>query len=425
MMKSTTIIIINFAGAVGIAAPAIHAQQFKPMGFAPPGPWPGNGAFREAVMTTSGTVYGVSGFRPFKWTKAGGFEMLPTLAEGSGEVYSMSGDGKRLFGWAGDLIVPALPVMWTDPGQQPVVMDGFPAGWSPVTIAPNWDGTVAIGELVTEKTPAQHAAFLWREGEGVTIIQPDPPQVFSIVTMRDMSDDAQRAVGSASTGGGAVATLWHAQTGFMFIPDLPGGDNLSGFRASSSDGLTAFGFADPGIAEAARWTEHHGLIVLGTLSPSHTGSSFSLEEGGFGAHEDGFVAVGWSNFAQFLGVAIIWNPLDGMQSVEDILINDYGLTEVAAWNLWRVDVISRDGRYISGGGHNPQGVFETWWAEIVPFCYADCDRGTGKGTLDVLDFLCYMSHFDQEDIYSNCNNDGAVDFFDFLCFINKWQEGCP
>ena len=33
-------------------------------------------------------------------------------------------------------------------------------------------------------------------------------------------------------------------------------------------------------------------------------------------------------------------------------------------------------------------------------------------------------HFDAEDIYSNCNNDGAVDFFDFLCFINKWHGGC-
>ena len=62
-------------------------------------------------------------------------------------------------------------------------------------------------------------------------------------------------------------------------------------------------------------------------------------------------------------------------------------------------------------------------------CYADCDPGTGPGTLDVFDFLCFGNAFAAGET-SACDCDtstgwGICDVFDFLCFGNAFSAGCP
>ncbi|MCH8270011.1 MAG: VCBS repeat-containing protein [Planctomycetes bacterium] len=64
-----------------------------------------------------------------------------------------------------------------------------------------------------------------------------------------------------------------------------------------------------------------------------------------------------------------------------------------------------------------------------PRCYADCDQSTGRGVLDLRDFLCFQTAFTSADPYA-CDCDTSTgqsvcDIFDFLCFQNAFVAGCP
>lgn len=65
----------------------------------------------------------------------------------------------------------------------------------------------------------------------------------------------------------------------------------------------------------------------------------------------------------------------------------------------------------------------------APACYADCDKTTGVGVLDIFDFLCFGNQFAAGNSYA-CNCDlstglNVCDIFDFLCFGNGFARGCP
>jgi len=64
-----------------------------------------------------------------------------------------------------------------------------------------------------------------------------------------------------------------------------------------------------------------------------------------------------------------------------------------------------------------------------PGCYADCDKSSGTGVLDMLDFLCFQAAFTNADPYA-CDCDTSTgpavcDIFDFICFQNAFVAGCP
>ena len=62
-------------------------------------------------------------------------------------------------------------------------------------------------------------------------------------------------------------------------------------------------------------------------------------------------------------------------------------------------------------------------------CYADCDRSTGAGVLDIFDFLCFQNAFvSQREYACDCDTSsghGVCDLFDFLCFQGAFVGGCP
>lgn len=74
---------------------------------------------------------------------------------------------------------------------------------------------------------------------------------------------------------------------------------------------------------------------------------------------------------------------------------------------------------------------EAIWRNLfeVNSCYPDCDQSTGKGTLDIFDFLCFQGHFiTGDDPACDCDTStgtGVCDVFDFLCFQNAFVAGCP
>lgn len=65
----------------------------------------------------------------------------------------------------------------------------------------------------------------------------------------------------------------------------------------------------------------------------------------------------------------------------------------------------------------------------VDYCYADCDQHTGRGVLDVFDFLCFGNLLMQGSPYAcECDTStgiGVCDVFDLLCFGSAFSAGCP
>ena len=86
------------------------------------------------------------------------------------------------------------------------------------------------------------------------------------------------------------------------------------------------------------------------------------------------------------------------------------------------------GDFIYAGGVRSVG-FARWGCPLAPRCEADCDTSTGRGTVDVFDFLCFQNRYVAEDPWA-CDCDvetGPRDcnIFDFLCFQNHFAAGCP
>lgn len=56
-----------------------------------------------------------------------------------------------------------------------------------------------------------------------------------------------------------------------------------------------------------------------------------------------------------------------------------------------------------------------------PDCGADCD---GNGTINTLDFLCFLNLFSVGDPEADCDGNGTINTLDFLCFLNLYNDGC-
>lgn len=59
-----------------------------------------------------------------------------------------------------------------------------------------------------------------------------------------------------------------------------------------------------------------------------------------------------------------------------------------------------------------------------PSCPADCDKSTGEGNLDILDFICFSTQWQTKKPYGDCNQDAAFDILDFVCYQSKFLQGC-
>jgi trimeric autotransporter adhesin len=62
------------------------------------------------------------------------------------------------------------------------------------------------------------------------------------------------------------------------------------------------------------------------------------------------------------------------------------------------------------------------WGSAPTPCLADCDH---SGSLDSLDYLCFVGLFGAQDPAADCDASASWDLFDFLCFVNAFNAGCP
>jgi probable HAF family extracellular repeat protein len=156
------------------------------------------------------------------------------------------------------------------------------------------------------------------------------------------------------------AFRWTAATGLVGLGDLAGGFINSVAVGVSADGLVVVGQSDSALgAEAFRWTAATGMVALGDL-PGGFFSSAALA-----ASADGSIVVGWSNTGgPVLEEAFIWDPLNGMRNLRDVLIAQGD--DLTGWRLEQATGISADGTTIVGWGRNPAGQIEGWVATLGP-----------------------------------------------------------
>jgi probable HAF family extracellular repeat protein len=293
-----------------------------------------------AGFTTSDWTGGYYGFR---WSSFLGFESvgyLPDSFFGYSRPGGISGDGSVVVGVSSGFISGASLAFYWTPENGTEVLD--PSLGNSSAYGVSSDGSVVMGS-------GANGLFRWSAGEGSVYI--------GAGVASDISADGSVIVGSF---GSAVAEAfrWTQGTGMVGLGDLPGGAFHSIANGVSADGSVVVGWSVVSSGnEAFLWTQDTGMMSLGTLPGS-------LSAEGNAVSGDGSVVVGHSYTASGTEVqAFIWDPINGMRALQDVLVDDFGL-DLTGWFLRTAMDITPDGHTIVGFGYNPSGRSEGWIAVI-------------------------------------------------------------
>jgi probable HAF family extracellular repeat protein len=307
--------------------------------FVPLGDLPGGTFFSIAngVSADGGVVvgYGRSASEDelaFRWTQAGGMVSLGTLDNSVSRANGVSGDGAVVVG-----------ISSSNSGDQ---------------------------------------AFRWTQVGGMVGLGYLPSASFRFSDANGMSADGTVVVGISTSNSGAQAFRWTQAGGMVGLGDLPGGEFFSVANGVSADGTVVVGMSSSASgSEAFRWTQTGGMVGLGDLPG---GNFFS---NAFGVSADGAVIVGASVSASGGPQAFIWDSVNGMRSLREVLFAQGD--DLGGWSLISATDISADGRTIVGHGTNPNGQREAWLARFNgPAAIPEPTSLTLLG-LGVLGLVCY------------------------------------
>jgi uncharacterized membrane protein len=329
------------------------------------------GEFRSeavAVSADGSTVVGWSrgpepglpapvSFRAFRWTSSEGMIELVDSASTLTFVIARdaSADGSVAVGECYDDSTGAsnLPCRWTAVSGLTELVDTSGTLIGVRTFGVSGDGSVIVG---TAQSPNALVAYRWTPAAGLQSLYPLPSSIF------DGSSFGVSFDGSVITGQ-VMMTLpdvqpfrWTEQTGLVGLGDVPGGMFYALGLGVSADGSTIVGGARTSFGsrdEAFIWTESSGYVLVDSLHGAEAGSTF------YAASGDGAIAVG---YMAGLG-ATIWSSVDGLRSLQAVLVTDYGL-DLTGWTLTTARDCSSDGLTIVGNGVNPQGDTEAWIAHL-------------------------------------------------------------
>lgn len=293
----------------------------------------------------------------FVWTKRDGLVAVPFLPGGScsNSIAGLSDSGEVLVG-SSESAVGFQAFVWTRstgttglgclPGKTYSVGQGISA-----------DGTVIVGQSGRPGSPQTIEGFRWTKQEGMTGLGFLPGMTEDDAL--SVSADGQVIIGTTYGGDcNGQAFRWTRATGIVGLGFLPG-QNYSFARALSADGSVVAGDAQVSwrspARQAFRWTESGGMVGLGFLSG---GGNYSIV---LGLSDDGTRLAGASDSAEGIQ-AYLWTEAEGMRSVRDVLVNDYGV-DLAGWTLLAA-TLSADGQTLTGRGLNPSGQEEGWVADL-------------------------------------------------------------
>ncbi len=235
------------------------------------------------------------------------------------------------------------------------------------------DGSVIVGEGISSRSVQTTEAFRWTKEGGV-------------IGLGDLFlDDGVYSWSTGGSGDGTVvvgvahnenkqfeAFRWTEQGVMEGLGDFEGGTHKSSADGISSDGTTIFGSSnsDKGT-QAFRWTREEGMVNLGSLPEGYNNdtSEGMLHSHAIDASADGSIIVGEMNGLNDSNDAMIWDEVNGIRSIQQLLI-DLGLdNELQGWDLIEATGISDDGRVITGRGEkiNDANVVVTEaWVAVIP-----------------------------------------------------------
>ncbi len=379
-MNGATIPILIVIGAGCLWSPL---QAVGPCTFAGVGDLPG-GVFRSNAFDVSadgsvvvGESHSDPGWQAFRWTEAEGMVGLGDLPGGlfRSEASGVSADGSVIVGRGrpeGGLVHEAC--RWTAEGG--IEGLGFLPGDGPSSMAfcVSADGLV-IGGRALSTDFGMEIGFRWTADEGMVslgVLDNGKPTRGAWGVSAD---------GSVMVGAGGFpnkspeAYRWTTMNGAIALGFLPGG-TASGTDVLTPDGLIAFGGSNSAQGpQLVRWTEGEGMIGLGVATNTDDVTA------------DGSIVVG--SGIDFDGAAI-WDAENGMRSLQDVLVLEYGL-DLTGWVLEDANGISADGSTIVGWGFNPDGNREGWIARIGQ-CECSWDLDT-DGTVGVKDLLVLLGNW--------------------------------
>lgn len=220
-------------------------------------------------------------------------------------------------------------------------------------------------------------AFVWTVNGGMVGLGDLPGGSLSSQA-NGISDNGLVIVGESQSALGLEAFRWTANGGMQGL-GLRGSAGFSVARDASADGSVIVGEASLGQAlEAYRWTESGGYTILGDLPGG------IVQSRAYGVSADGSIIVGVGRTA--LGdEAYIWDETLGMRNLKEVL--EAGGIDLTGWRLITAYDISADGTTIVGSGVNPQGLYQSWVANVsvVPIPSAIWLFGSG-----ILAFITFM-----------------------------------
>jgi len=258
----------------------------------------------------------------------------------------VSADGTTVCGYAGSSFSTRAGwegFRWSISGTMDVITVADSGVWVNGISA---DGSMVVGTSAHVAVD-DGEAFTWTAGDGIHGLGGLSDGPFRS-NADGVSADGRVVVGDSLDVTGGVRDAFRWESGVM--------RGLGAFTAAaaSRDGSVVVGAISQAGREAYRWTAGAGTIPLGTYDENQ--DSFALDVSGNGAIVVGYLEDQTNDVQR----AFVWDPVHGMQLLQDVLVNEFGQTQLAGWRLTRATAVSDDGRTIVGVGYDPDGNPHAW-----------------------------------------------------------------
>jgi probable HAF family extracellular repeat protein len=272
-----------------------------------------------------------------------GLGRFPDGFSGS-RAYSVSNGGNVVVGYASSA-EGEKAFLWTPlAGMRDIGAGGFGSAATAVSSS----GQVVYGRR--RAASPGYEMFRWTEAAGLAVIGRNSSEINVFAT--DTSGDGLRMVGWSDT----KAFLWNLGAGYTNLGDLPGGLVSASAYSISEDGTTIVGSSDDARGpRAVRWTQATGWVGvdLGPLPGDRDDRvGWSYAASAAAVNGDGSIVVGNISGSdamqtEFESFPFIWDEVNGMRELEQVLTADYGL-DTSGFDIARVVDISADGNRIVG-----------------------------------------------------------------------------
>lgn len=392
----------------------------SPPAFIPLGQLPGASSGSRAVRISPvgdvvvGTAVSPQGTQAFRWTPDDGMVGLGDLPGGAFQSVAtgMSTNGNTIVGWSASANGPQEAFRWIK-GTGMVGIGDLPGGaFNSTAAAVSANGATVVG---WGATAAGIEAFRWSLQSGMVGLGDLPGGIVNSRAM-GISGNGSAIVGFGNSGV-SEAFLWSSATGMVglgFVPD----SLLDGSQAFdvSFDGRVIVGNAwAPLGVQAMRYTAEDGMTVLGDLPGGNT-QPFSFA---FGVSADGGTIVGRGDTDNGTA-AFIWDESNGLRNLQTVLEVDYGLKDMAGWQLVEARGVDIYGLDIVGWGRHG-GVEEAFLVRLPSPCPADLNHDGTVGIQDMLQLIALTGTcVDCMNCPGDLNGDCLINMFDLSILFGVW-----